>query len=197
MSVAPLSVPANKIVPKNEAGWAIVPLPAYPSPQTVHGGDAIALDLLMSSSTGQKIVDYIRIEDRRREVYRSPGPARDFSVADVELRLMDPRLSINPKRPTFDGELRRWSRRGRNLVFHPDFGRYYLLLAPRPDLGFQKAGEIRGNVLKFNIGGNTIALDCNGRIAPGKTAYNLYVLHNAGWHPNNSEGRQAFGMTAG
>jgi hypothetical protein len=197
VTLRPLSIGAERIISKDASGWALLALAAYPAPHTVHGGDTIALDLFTNAVTGQKIVDYIRINDSKREVYTVSGSPRDFTVADAELRLMDPRLSINNKPSPATANLAGGVTGAAIWFSVPDLGRYYLSLAPRPDLGFQKAGEIRGNTLTFKIDGDTLTLDCNGRIAPGKSAYNLYVLHDAAWRPGNPEARHVFGMTAG
>jgi hypothetical protein len=53
-----------------------------------------------------------------------------------------------------------------------------LSLVPRPELGFRKAGEVRGSSLSFVIGKDTFTLSTGGRIAPGQAAYSLYVLHD-------------------
>jgi hypothetical protein len=79
----------------------------------------------------------------------------------------------------------------------PDLGRYFLSLAPHPELGFQKAGEIRGSSINLKIGSDEITLECNGRVAPGDAPYNLYVLYDAGWRPKDANARNAFLMTAG
>ena len=62
----PLSVSAWELV-SDATGWKALRLPGYPAPQTVRVGDTIALDLMTNPATGQKIVDYIRIEGRQPE----------------------------------------------------------------------------------------------------------------------------------
>jgi uncharacterized protein YecT (DUF1311 family) len=42
--------------------WHMLPAPAFPAPQTVTTADTIALDLFENPSTGQKIVDYLRLK---------------------------------------------------------------------------------------------------------------------------------------
>ena len=194
----PLGIGADKIEPHDPAGWTLLPLAVYPAPQTVHGGDTIALDLFSNSATGQKIVDYIRIGNKPREVvYADSGPARDFSVTDAELRLMEPKISVNgnplPATAHFTGGVTGaavW-------IYLPERGRYFLSLVPHPELGFRKAGEIRGSSLTFTIGADTIAFECNGRIAPGYAPFNLYVLPDPGWRPKDANSRNGFSMTSG
>jgi hypothetical protein len=194
----PLSISAEKIHPNDPAGWTMVPLSGYPAPQTVHGGDTIALDLFTNPATGQKIVDYIRIKDRARElVYANDSPPRDFSVADAELRLMAPHVSINGKLHPATADQAGGIAGAAVWFYLPDHGRYFLSLMPHPELGFQKAGEVRGSSLNFTAGGDTITVECNGRIAVGYAAYNLYVLAEPGWRPRDPHAQTAFGMTAG
>jgi polysaccharide biosynthesis/export protein len=45
----------------------VIPLPAYPSPQTVRWGDTVAIEMFTNPATGQKITDYVhfpRSEER-------------------------------------------------------------------------------------------------------------------------------------
>jgi hypothetical protein len=172
-------------------GWTMLPMPAFPAPQSVHGGDTIALDLFSNPATGQKIVDYIRIQDQGRRVPVVSAPARDFSIEDAELRFMEPRLSVNgkPLESIFDGGIS-----GAAVWFSlPDHrGRYILSLAPHSHLGFQKAGEVRGPSLSFTLGGDTFTLQCSARIAPADAPYNLYVLHDPSWRPKTPNNYGSF-----
>ncbi len=61
VTVRPLSVDANHLKLKNPASWSRLQLPGYPASQMLHGGDTIAIDLLVNAGTGQNIVDYIHI----------------------------------------------------------------------------------------------------------------------------------------
>src|SRR5258708_2832405 len=78
-------------------GWTMLPTPAFPAPQPVHGGDTIALDLFTNPATSQKIVDYIRIEGHASRGPAVAAPARDFSIEDADLRFLAPRLRVNWK----------------------------------------------------------------------------------------------------
>lgn len=197
VTVRPLSIDATRLQLKDPAAWSKLPLPGYPAAQILRRGDTIALDLLANAATGQKIVDYIHIQDQKRLVYTASGQARDFTAEDAELRLMDPRVSVNGRllEPTagYTGGVT-----GAVVWFYlPERGRYFLSLAPHSRRGFQKTGEIRGSTLKFTMNGEHILVDCNGRVAPGNAAYTLYVLHQAGWRPKEQESRGAFLLTGG
>jgi hypothetical protein len=187
----PLSIGPEKMHLDEPIGWTLLPIPGYPAPQTVHGGDTIALDLFTNPATGQKIVDYIRIEARSSRVPAVSAPARDFSIEDAELRFMEPRLSVNgkPSKSIFDGGIA-----GPAVWFYlPDHhGRYILSLAPHPHLGFQKAGEVRGASLTLTLGGETFILQCSARIAPADAPYNLYVFHDPSWRPKNAADYRSF-----
>ena len=54
---------------------------------------------------------------------------------------------------------------------------------PRPELGFVKAGEVRGDRISFTIGKDAVSLESPGAIAPEDAAYTLYVLHDSSWEP--------------
>ena len=67
--------------------------------------------------------------------------------------------------------------------YFPEHGRYVLSLLPRADLGFKKAGEIRGGLLAFTLDGDSVRLECMRPIASGGAAFHLYVLHDDDWEP--------------
>jgi polysaccharide export outer membrane protein len=58
---------------KEPNSWAVVELPTLPSPQTIHPGDTIALDLFVNPSTGQKIVEYLHFP-------KSDGAAHAYQI---------------------------------------------------------------------------------------------------------------------
>ena len=174
--------------------------PLFPfreAPDTVAVGDVIAVDLMTNQQTGQKIVDYVVIQgssqlwsfDRfnapvQREFAYTPGTPRDFSVEDASLRLAEIRVSINGKidetTTTSYGEVS-----GPAVWFSlRNRGRYILSLVPHPELGFRKAGEVRGTSLTFTLGTDTFTLNSAKTIAPGDAPFNLYVLQEQGWRPN-------------
>jgi hypothetical protein len=68
-------------------------------------------------------------------------------------------------------------------IFIPTRGRFLFSVIPNPKQGFSRAGEIRGNSLRFTVGGITYSVNSAARVAPGTAAYNLYVLHQPDWRP--------------
>jgi hypothetical protein len=158
--------------------------------------DVIAVDLLVNHQSSQRIVDYIVIQgpsqtwsfDRfnaplRREFAYTPGTPRDFSVEDASLKLTEPRVSVNGK--VDDATTRSVGEiSGATVWFYlPNRGRYILSLAPHPELGFRKAGEVRGTSLNFTFGTDKFTLNSARTIAPGDAPFNLYVLQDPAWRP--------------
>jgi hypothetical protein len=175
--------------------WTLLPAPSFPKPQTIQAGDVIGLDLLVNKSTGQKIVDYVTVQEpsqrfdgfewvQQRQFAFAPGTPRDFRVDDAALRLESPRLTINGKLD--ESSLRvRDTAAGTVVWFYAGGrGRFILSLLPRKELGFRKAGEIRGSSLNFTVGKDTFTLRSAGPIAPGRAPFNLYVLHDPAWKPS-------------
>jgi len=54
--------PEDLYLPDSPSLWRLIPPPAFPDPQLVHPGDTIVLDFFENPSTGQKIVDSLRLE---------------------------------------------------------------------------------------------------------------------------------------
>ena len=156
----------------------------------VRPGDVIALDLMVSPQTGQKIVEYITIQEPFRlslNFFNNPAPRefsyvggapREFRAEDAELRLREPLFTINGKvEESSRGSLQDIS--GPTVwLLAPGKGRFVLSLTPRP--GFQKAGEVRGTSLSFKWGADTFGISSASRIVAGDAAFNLYVSHDAG-----------------
>ena len=163
----------------------------------MHVGDIIALDLFTNAATGQKIVDYIRVESfgsrkvvdeyiRRVRAHPVSGMARDFSIEDAELRMIQPRMMVNGqalKSANFGGGFT-----GTVAWFYlPDHGRYIFSLAPHLEIGFQKAGQVSGTSLMFTSDGVIFAIECSQRIAAGSEPYNLYLFHDPTWRPREAD----------
>ena len=181
-------------------GWTPLSTPGWGigSPQTIHAGDVVAMDLLRNPGTGQRIVDYVTVQEPPanaeinfanvnvppREFAFATGEPRDFRPDDAELRIRSARVSVNGKvdpstsRSDIDTS-------GAVVWFYlPKRGRFLLSLTPHPNLGFRKAGEVRGSKLSFTIGSDTFNLVAGGAIAPTQAAFNLYVLHDPVWKPD-------------
>jgi hypothetical protein len=184
--------------------WKKLPV-AIPPAQVVKAGDSVAIEVWSDPASGQKITDYIHIQQApqlrglitaptllrngmvgpiAREIPTVSGTARDYKVEDAELRLTQPSIKLNgvaqelARVPAVSGELV-W-------FYIADHGRYVLSLAPRPELGFVKAGEVRGGAVTFSMGKDQFRLECPAAIATGFAPYTLYVLHDAEWKPTSA-----------
>jgi len=187
----PLSLRAEQLGLEPAGRWSQVPSPLLPSPQMVRSRDTIAVDLFVHPGTGQKIVDYLFIQDDRRAVRLPSGPPRDYTVEDIPITLSKLRLSVNGK------PVDEWGggMSGAAVYFYlPNHGRFVFSLAPNEQLGFRKAGEVRGSTLTITWGNDTFLLDCDGPIAPGGGVFNLYVHHDPSWRPRG--GPESFQLGA-
>jgi hypothetical protein len=113
-----------------------------------------------------------------------PGEARVFSAEDAEMRVVRPRVLANGavvEDPT--GAAGQASTGSLVWFYLPSRGRYVLSLVPRDDLGFTKAGEVRGGSASFTSESDTIIIECPIDIAPGHAPYYLYVLHDLDFSP--------------
>ncbi len=173
---APLSMtPAQMGKIFREANdWTPLPRPAAPGMVEVNAGDTVALDLFVNPSTGQKVTDYITVSPSGR-LSREPitGPARDFTLDDVPMELTTPEVRVN-------GAVIAESRGGVSgpvvWLDLPAHGRFAFSLVPRPDLGAQRLGEIRGRRMTWRHAGYEYTVNTSIKIAPGTRAYHLYVL---------------------
>lgn len=176
----------KKIFPKMDQ-WKPLPLPASPATVDVNPGETVALDLFVNPATGQKVTEYLTVQSDQRLVVTVDGPARDFRVTDVQLDLTAPRVSVDGKQAfEFQGAMR-----GPALWLDlPGHGRHVFSLVPRPDLGMQRLGEIRGTTVSWKWGGHSYAVSTAQPVLPGEHAYHLYVAAV----PRNVE---SFGISSG
>jgi hypothetical protein len=188
-----LSPELQRTLGEDHATWKMLPAPAFPAPRTIRSGEVLELPLLVASR-GQRVTDYVTarepesregfgfrvVEGGRPDFAFAPGTARDFKIEDVELRLDQPSVSTDRTAATFlevvTGTVV-W-------VYLPTRGRY--LLSLRPQSGFRKAGDVRGNTLRFTVDGDAITIASRTRIAPGSRAFNLYVKREPKWVPTYS-----------
>jgi hypothetical protein len=184
-----------------------------PAPKEVNEGAVIQIDLPPDPATGALLTEQFTIQPYtntpalgtfratsmtsapdQRQVPTVEGAARDFTAADAELRIQQPRVLLNGTKQSND----RGAPGGAtgNLVWFylPGHGRYILSLAPRLELGFQKAGEVRGGAIEFKLGDDMIRLECFTPIATGNSAYTLYVLDDAAWEPTASSQKGQFAL---
>jgi len=206
------------------SAWSVRTL-RLPEPKVVRDGDIVGIELMKDATTGDKLIDDVTIQpfsqwpmtgplprpglqgltglsgarapQGNRAVPTVAGTARDFSAADAEMRLSQMRATLNGTPQSTTG-------RGPNVTgslvwfYLPARGRYILSLVPRPELDFQKAGEVRGGAITLTLGGDAITLESALEIATGNAPYNLYVLRDPEWEPTAAaqKGQLAFGSVA-
>ncbi|HNB73917.1 MAG TPA: IMCp domain-containing protein [Acidobacteriota bacterium] len=99
---------------------------------------------------------------------------RDFSVTDVQLRLTEPRLSINRRVETLgcadvQGSLV-W-------IDVPGYGRFVCSLVARPGYVFQKLGSVSGTTLSISTTDVDLEIETSSPILEGSGRFTLWVLH--------------------
>ena len=169
-------------------GWGL------PAPQEIRGGEVLEMDLLMNATTRQRMTDYVTVQEAShrfsgfnvvpdREFAFAPGPSRDFRLEDAGLTIQSPRLSINGRLD--ESSTKRFDEVSGGVVwiYASTRGRFILSLVPHPELGFRKAGEVRGSSLSFVVGNDTFTLSAGRSITQAQAPFNLYVLHQADWKP--------------
>jgi hypothetical protein len=178
----------RQILGDDAASWTQLPAPDWggPAVRIIHAGEVLSLDLLTNSRTGQKIVDYVTVNGPSYTpawdfIYET-GTPRDFRAEDAALDLRTPHMTVNGQDALASPS--GFAVYGPVVWFYvPMHGRFILSLLPHPELGFIKAGEVRGSTLNFNVGDDTFSLAAASRIAPGQRPFTLYVFHDSEWRP--------------
>ena len=186
--IEPFSLlPAELAKMQVDPSWTYVPLLKYPLVPDVRPGDSVAIDLLENPTTGQKVVDYFVFKRSKATAGADLRPVRDLSLADVELRLDDLRISVNGT--VVDASTRvGGSISGAALWFYlPERGRFVMSLLPNAKLGFRRAGEVTNALVSFTEGSDRYHIQSTSRIVPAGGRFNLYVLHDPDWRPTGSD----------
>jgi hypothetical protein len=192
LGITPLDVAATYVprLPQNppDGPFTMLLIPALPEPQLVHEGQTVAIDLFTDPTSGEKLIDDIHIVLMHPTyVPRVPtvsGAARDFLATDADFEIFEPQATLNGKVQTASGPGSLHDVRSALAWFYfPSYGRYILSLTPRADLGFRKAGEVRGGRIVFTLDDDSIKIESIRPIASGNGAYNIYVLHEPDWEP--------------
>jgi hypothetical protein len=222
LSIGPLDFQTGPPDTLNPALWKKLQIPALPSPSVIEAGDALLIAVFSDPASHRSYTDTMTIAsmaditrqfppnmqrmvtqiqlapmlNRRvggsRSIPTVSGAARDFSSADADLHLQQASITVND----ISAGMPRNSAAGALVwVYVPKHGRYILSAVPHPELGFAKAGELRGGVADFTISGDKVKIESPIPIAPGDSAYVLYVLHDGDWAPTSQS--QAASVLAG
>jgi hypothetical protein len=170
-----------------DPSWTQIPLLKYPLVPDVRPGDTVAIDLLENPATGQKVVDYLVFKRSSATSAAELGPLRDLSLADVELKLENVRISVNgmvmEASTRFGGGIS-----GAALWFYlPERGRFVISLLPNAKLAFRRAGEVSNRSLTFTEGRERYDIQSSSRIVPAGGRFNVYVFHDPKWRPTRYE----------
>ena len=194
VTLKPLSLTAEKLGLQPPNDWTAIPLPAMPAPQVLRRADTIALELFVHPDTGQKLVDYITVQGDSPGVRLPEGAPRDYTLDDVPLTLSGARVTWNGKAVHRSGG--GYIRGEAVYAYLPGHGRFVFSIAPHTALGFQRAGEIRGQRLTITSGSDKLTIDCDAPIAPGSGVYYVYAHHDATWRPAQSAGEVHMGASS-
>jgi hypothetical protein len=170
-------------------------LPRLLQPQIIDDGDTVALEVLVNRQTGVKFIDLVTISSSGKPVENPlPGPARDFSLSDVQMTMQNQRLFINGKLVAGDtsnscaGELIFFYLRGR--------GRFVFSIRPYEGYNFQRLGEIQNNKLSFSLGTDHYEWVSRTPVVGTGGTWNLWVLHQPDYKPEPYLGESAFALGA-
>jgi hypothetical protein len=209
LGIGPLDFVMTPYAVASPAAWKKLATPPLPESRVVHVGDKVEVPVWIDAKTGQKLVDIVEVQqsppamrpqviaNSSMGVLRSPmmasrampsvptveGTAREFHAEDAEMRLVQPRITVNGT-PEVSAVRAGNVAMGTLVWFYlPKHGRYVLSLVPRPDLGFTRTGEVRGGAIQFKMEDEEFLLETYQPIAPGSAPYVLYVMHDKDWEP--------------
>jgi hypothetical protein len=170
---------------KGPRGAVLMSIPKYPVPQSIHDGDTVAVDLMVSADGTQKLTDYVQIispeKDPQPKAATTTAAPRDFTLDDgpVEFNIRRFVVLHNGQQLETGGYT---GRPGATFwIGLPNEGRYILSLVPHD--GFTKSGAVRDNVISFDAAGLPCEIRFLTPIAGAGNAWNLYVLHDPAWLP--------------
>lgn len=150
---------------------------SYPGIQSVGGGDRISVTVLVNNATGQTIVDEIQVSSAARppaDTVESQASRRDYTLDDVQLRLVRPTLHING---TAAREWPNLNLTGSIFWFTLlDQSRVVLSLTPHLGYDFKKEGYIASDTLVVTLNSVEYKVQSAETILPG--SWNLYVFHD-------------------
>lgn len=167
----------------NRAPQNVSTLPRSGDAQLIDDGDAFALDLLVNSQAGVKIVDVVKVSFDRAKLWSAPPrrsvPLRDFTLGNVELAMRDHKLTINGELVGGGQKPARGCAGALVWFYVPNRGRFIVSLMPHEGYDFQKVGRIENNKISFQLGGDVYEWTSSAPVV-GRSGgnWNLWVLHD-------------------
>lgn len=168
------------------AGLKPLSTPVFPPPQTLHNGETMEFDLMVSADGKVKITDSfavgMRVEPQAAATTSAP---RDFTLDDGPVNFDASEFTFWQQGRKYDsGPLGFTGAGGATLwVALPGQGRYILSLVAHS--GFAKNGAVRDNVVSFSDAGLAYEVRFARPVAGSGKAWNLYVLHDVGYVANH------------
>lgn len=157
----------------------------------LNDGDILAVDALINQKTGVRIVEIIKasfeeIPLRRGHSTTDSNPARDFTLNDVELKVINYRLLVNDE--VVAGFAPTGGCSGSILWFYlPERGRFIFSIKPHEGYDFQKIGKIENNKIYFTEGGEHYQWISSDPILGMGGTFNLWVLRDSQYRPEVDE----------
>jgi hypothetical protein len=172
-------------------GLNVSTLPHPADAQIIEDGDGFALDLLVNSSTGVKIVDVVRVSFDRSKLWAAPSdtPARDFTLDSVELAVKDYDLLVDGERIA-GGKQTRGATGALLWLYLPERGRFIFSLMPREGYDFQKVGRVEDNKISFTFGGKHYEWISSAPIIGRGGNWNIWVMLDTSFVPDFPSARE-------
>ncbi len=162
------------------AGSRRLELPHYPPAQEIAVGDLVTLDILQDPKRHLTIVDTMSVVDPSREPSLSSlsKPPRDFTLRDVELKVIDYTIKTESYELESGGGCS-----GAIIWFYlPQYGRFLFSITDQPGYGFEQIGAIRDNRISFTYLGKLFEwISKQAILTPG--AWKLWVRVDPDYAP--------------
>ncbi len=162
------------------AGSRRLELPHYPPALEIGFGDVVTLDILQDPKRHVTIVDTMSVVDPNREpsLPSMSKPPRDFTLADVELKVIDSTI----KTDSFELESGDGCSGAIIWFYLPGYGRFLFSITDQPGYGFERIGVIRDNRISFAYMGMDFAWISKQPIL-ARGAWNLWVRADPDYVP--------------
>ncbi|HEY0080801.1 MAG TPA: hypothetical protein VGB73_19520 [Pyrinomonadaceae bacterium] len=168
-----------------QGSLSVSTLPRPAEAQIIEDGDGFALDLLVNSQTGVRIVDVVKVSFDRTKLWevQMDSPARDFTLDKVELSVRDYELLVDGEQLA-GGKPTSGTTGALLWLYIPDRGRFIFSLIPRAGYDFQKVGVVEENKISFTFGGKKYEWISSAPIVGRGGNWNLWVLLDADYVPD-------------